>query len=127
MSDMAFGGGSELLMAGNDRSNVWSVLEEAMLYVRPIEVMCGERLAEQNYTRSIATFFGHMPWLGVYVGKIPAATGNLVVLINNSIQCVKARLQRGSEKKDLFHYLVCCLSSMPTAPFDDALEQRGPA
>ena len=57
-------------------------------------------------TCSIATFFGHVPWLGVYVGKIPAATGNLMVLLNNCADRVKARLKRGSEKKDLFHYLV---------------------
>ena len=59
---------------------------------------------------SIATFFGHVPWLGVYVGKIPAATGNLMVLLNNCADRVKARLKRGSEKKDLFHYLASRLS-----------------
>ena len=47
-----------------------------------------------------------MPWLGVYVGKIPAATGNLVVLLNNCVTRTTARLSRGSEQKDLFHYLV---------------------
>ena len=47
-----------------------------------------------------------MPWLGVYVGKIPAATGNLSILLNRCIECATARVQKGSEKKDLFHYLV---------------------
>ncbi|KAM5536735.1 hypothetical protein V8D89_009574 [Ganoderma adspersum] len=84
MSDMAFGGGSELLEAGHDQGNVWALLEEAMF---------------------IATFFGHVPWLGMYFGKIPAATGNLVVLLNACAERTAARLKRGSEKKDLFHYL----------------------
>ena len=72
-------------------------------------VCVGRRLQSSstlNRTGSIATFFGHVPWLGVYVGKIPAATGNLMVLLNNCADRVKARLKRGSEKKDLFHYLV---------------------
>ena len=54
-----------------------------------------------------------MPWLGVYLGKIPAATGNLVVLLNACAERKIARLKRGSEKKDLFHYLV-----RPTALLD---------
>ena len=31
MSDMAFGGGSELLEAGHDKGNVWKLLDDAML------------------------------------------------------------------------------------------------
>ena len=60
---------------------------------------------------SIATFFGHLPWLGVYVGKIPAATGNLNKLLNHCVACAIARVQRGSKTKDLFHYLVSMSSS----------------
>ena len=33
MSDMAFGGGTELIEAGHDEGNVWALLDEAMLYV----------------------------------------------------------------------------------------------
>ncbi len=33
MSDMAFGGGSELLEAGHDEGNVWALLDEGMLCV----------------------------------------------------------------------------------------------
>ncbi|RDX41687.1 high nitrogen upregulated cytochrome P450 monooxygenase 2 [Lentinus brumalis] len=93
MSDMAFGGGSELLEAGHDEGNVWALLDEGMF---------------------IATFFGHMPWLGVYIGKIPAATGNLNILLNRCIECTVARVKKGSEKKDLFHYLN--QEDLPDAP-----------
>ena len=55
-----------------------------------------------------------MPWLGVYVGKIPAATGNLSILLNRCIECATARVQKGSEKKDLFPYLVRPFCSFPT-------------
>ena len=45
MSDMAFGGGSELLEAGHDEGNVWALLDDAMLYVRsplpsPVSFRC---------------------------------------------------------------------------------------
>ena len=36
MSDMVFGGGSELLAAGNDKRNVRSVLEDAIVCVLPL-------------------------------------------------------------------------------------------
>ena len=55
---------------------------------------------------SIATFFGHVPWLGVYISKIPALTGNLALLLNHCVNFTTARVEKGSEKKDLFHYLV---------------------
>ena len=77
-------------------------------------VCVGRRLQSSstlNRTGSIATFFGHVPWLGVYMGKIPAVTGNLVVLLNDCVKRTTARLARGSEQKDLFHYLVS-----PSAP-----------
>ena len=47
-----------------------------------------------------------MPWLGVYVGKIPGATGNLQILLDHCVRFTMARVQRGSDTKDLFHYLV---------------------
>ena len=87
---------------------MWSVLEDAMLCVFPLGLRT--RLSERR-SDSIATFFGHMPWLGVYVGKIPALTGNLKVLFNNSVERATARLKRGSERKDLFYYLVRRLPS----------------
>ena len=116
MSDMVFGGGSEILTAGNDRGNVWSVIEDAMLCVHTITSSercsaCGDLHINCLLSDSIATFFGHVPWLGVYVGKIPGATGSLEVLLSNSIQRATARLKRGSERKDLFHYLVSPVSS----------------
>ena len=110
---MAFGGGSELLEAGHDQGNVWALLEEAMLCVltsRHSSSMLGGGHV-LTLPPSIATFFGHVPWLGMYFGKIPAATGNLVVLLNACAERTAARLKRGSEKKDLFHYLVRLTSS----------------
>ncbi|PIL25582.1 hypothetical protein GSI_11329 [Ganoderma sinense ZZ0214-1] len=84
MNDMVFGGGSELLEDGHDRGNIWTLVGETMF---------------------IMTFFGHVQWLGMYFNKIPAATGNLGVLLNACADCVAARLKRDSEKRELFHYL----------------------
>ncbi|RPD52781.1 cytochrome P450 [Lentinus tigrinus ALCF2SS1-7] len=102
MSDMAFGGGSELLDAGHDEGNVWALLDDAMF---------------------IATFFGHLPWLGVYIGKIPAATGNLSILLNRCVECATARVKKGSEKKDLFHYLNQeDLPNLPPPPMQQLID-----
>ncbi|KAH9937927.1 high nitrogen upregulated cytochrome P450 monooxygenase 2 [Epithele typhae] len=84
MCEMAFGGGSELLTAGKDEKKTWKVLDDAM---------------------AIATFFGHAPWLAIYVAKIPGATGNFKIFLDYCISFTMTRLKRGSEHKDLFHYL----------------------
>ncbi len=63
-------------------------------------------LAHAEPFNSIATLFGHVPWLGVYVGKIPAATGNLSILLNRCAECAATRVKKGSAEKDLFYYLV---------------------
>ncbi|KAI1791472.1 high nitrogen upregulated cytochrome P450 monooxygenase 2 [Ganoderma leucocontextum] len=83
MSDMAFGGGSELLNEG-DRNNVWAVLDKGM---------------------ALAAFFAHVPWLGVYVGHIPGAAWPLNSLHRHGEKCAAKRLAQGSTTSDLFHYL----------------------
>ncbi|RDX51299.1 high nitrogen upregulated cytochrome P450 monooxygenase 2 [Lentinus brumalis] len=83
MCDMTFGGGSELLRDG-DENNVWSVLSEGM---------------------TAMTFFGHVPWLGVYFGYLPAATRPIKSLLTACKGLVEQRMQQGSRTRDLFHYL----------------------
>ena len=51
MSDMAFGGGTELIEAGHDEGNVWALLDEAMLYV----------LSLSSYLSGITRLFILMP------------------------------------------------------------------
>ncbi|KAI0808336.1 cytochrome P450 [Fomes fomentarius] len=83
MCDMAFGGGSELLQGG-DENNVWKILDEGMV---------------------IGTLLAHVPWLGIYLSHIPLATGPLDTLISHCRNLTKQRIQRGSTRKDLFHFL----------------------
>ncbi|RDX41710.1 high nitrogen upregulated cytochrome P450 monooxygenase 2 [Lentinus brumalis] len=83
MSDMAFGGGSELLRDG-DRNNVWSVIDDGM---------------------RVASFLGHIPWLSVYLGHIPGAAGPLNKLLASGWDFAGKRIARGSHTRDLFHYL----------------------
>ena len=47
-----------------------------------------------------------LPWLGVYLGKIPSAAGAMVAFQENARRLAKERLERGSETRDLYHYLV---------------------
>ncbi|OBZ68837.1 hypothetical protein A0H81_11384 [Grifola frondosa] len=83
MSDMAFGGGSEMMRDG-DGDSIWHLLETGM----------------------IPSFsFGHVPWLGVYVGKIPMVAGTLKQFIIFGRKRTEERIKNGSLSRDLFHYL----------------------
>ena len=65
-----------------------------------------------------ATFFGHVPWFGILLGRIPwVFLGNKAFLAtcrNNAAR----RLARGTQTPDLFHYLVSALfsHSPPSSP-----------
>ncbi|KAI0355826.1 high nitrogen upregulated cytochrome P450 monooxygenase 2 [Trametes cingulata] len=83
MSDMAFGGGSELLRDG-DVNNVWHILDDSL---------------------PAATCTSHVPWLGPYLGSIPLLTAGQSRLSAYCKQAVLQRLSRGSQSKDIFHYL----------------------
>ncbi|KAI0687111.1 high nitrogen upregulated cytochrome P450 monooxygenase 2 [Cerioporus squamosus] len=83
MSDMTFGGGSELLQEG-DKNNVWRVLEEGVVP---------------------ATFMAQVPWLGLYVAHIPAAVKALDAFLQLGKEFAMRRIERGSTTPDLFHYL----------------------
>ena len=56
--------------------------------------------------RSVCTIMHTLPWLGVYLGKIPSAAGAMVAFQENARRLAKERLERGSETRDLYHYLV---------------------
>ncbi|KAI0749187.1 high nitrogen upregulated cytochrome P450 monooxygenase 2 [Daedaleopsis nitida] len=83
MCDMAFGGGTELLRDG-DEKNVWGIIEEGVIP---------------------ATFLGYLPWLGLLLAHIPAAVKPLNEFIQLGQRFTTQRLERGSTKHDLFHYL----------------------
>ncbi|KAI0690887.1 high nitrogen upregulated cytochrome P450 monooxygenase 2, partial [Cerioporus squamosus] len=93
MSDMAFGGGSELLKDG-DKNNIWSIIEEGMV---------------------VCTVLHTLPWLGIYLGKIPSVTGPMRVMQDNGRRMAKERLERGSITRDLYHYLAStqCNEDLP--------------
>ena len=55
MSDMAFGGGSELLEAGHDEGNVWALLDDAMLYVLRILPLSTPQAVRSHYTHTTPT------------------------------------------------------------------------
>ncbi|KAH9925355.1 cytochrome P450 [Epithele typhae] len=83
MTDMAFGGGSELL-SGQGKDNFWAILDGNM---------------------RMATVFGHLPWLGILLGYVPAVVAPVTALIDRCAEFARARVKRGSSKPDLFHYL----------------------
>ncbi|KAI0367398.1 high nitrogen upregulated cytochrome P450 monooxygenase 2 [Pilatotrama ljubarskyi] len=83
MTDMAFGGGSELIRDG-DVNNVWHILDDSL---------------------PAATCVSHVPWLGPYLGSIPLLTAGQTRLLFYCKQAVIERLSRGTQYKDIFHYL----------------------
>ena len=56
--------------------------------------------------RSVGIFFGHIPYIGVWIGLIPAAAAPLNALIKYGEACAARRVSQGSKTRDLFHYLV---------------------
>ncbi|KAL7277159.1 hypothetical protein ACG7TL_009005 [Trametes sanguinea] len=83
MCDMAFGGGSELLRDG-DKNNVWQIIQKGL---------------------PGCTFLSHVPYLGVYCGRIPILRPAVDHLLSYSMELTRERLERGSIVKDIFHYL----------------------
>ncbi|OSC97576.1 high nitrogen upregulated cytochrome P450 monooxygenase 2 [Trametes coccinea BRFM310] len=83
MCDVAFGGGSELLRDG-DSNNVWHIIEDALLPT---------------------VFMSHVPYLGLYVARLPGVSSTIYRLLSYSKSMVLNRIKRGSERKDIFHYL----------------------
>ncbi|KAI0641498.1 high nitrogen upregulated cytochrome P450 monooxygenase 2 [Trametes meyenii] len=83
MCDMAYGGGSELLRDG-DKDSIWATMETSW---------------------PAATFLGNVPWLGPYVGYLPAASASVNRMLSYCRTFTLERIKRGSIRKDVFHYL----------------------
>ncbi|KIJ62772.1 hypothetical protein HYDPIDRAFT_41487 [Hydnomerulius pinastri MD-312] len=84
MSDMAFGGGSEMLRDG-DKDNTWHLLESGL---------------------PLALILTHVPWLGKYYVKLPGIGADLKKFRSFCQERATLRRSQGSQSKDLFHYLI---------------------
>ncbi|KAI8984902.1 high nitrogen upregulated cytochrome P450 monooxygenase 2 [Trametes punicea] len=83
MSDMAFGGGSEMIRDG-DRGSNWHVLNEGMVSFHVI---------------------GQIPWVVLYIRRIPAFSRILQRMVSHGIGLAVQRVKNGSLSRDLFYYL----------------------
>ncbi|OBZ79546.1 hypothetical protein A0H81_01401 [Grifola frondosa] len=83
MSDMAFGGGSEMLRNG-DQGSVWHLMEEGIV---------------------MADTMGQIPWSGVYARYIPSIGKDTKAMRRHGTELAAKRIKAGSLRKDLFHYL----------------------
>ncbi|KAI0354613.1 high nitrogen upregulated cytochrome P450 monooxygenase 2 [Trametes cingulata] len=84
MSDMAFGGGSEMMRNG-DEGSVWPLLEEGLVN---------------------SDTFGHLPWTADYVRKFPSLGSKMKEMRSFCISRAAERVKLGnSSTKDLFYYL----------------------
>ena len=64
---------------------------------------------------------GHLPWLGIYMGRVPFAAGLMKQLLDYGEERATIRIKNGSLARDLFHYLV---SATPIIPRDASPEER---
>nr|BED42935.1 cytochrome P450 monooxygenase [Trametes versicolor] len=83
MCDMAYGGGSELMRDG-DKDGIWDTMGAGS---------------------PPATFIGHVPWFGMYAARLPFMSRHGKRMGVHCREFTLRRLQRGSERKDVFHYL----------------------
>ncbi|KAF9237655.1 cytochrome P450 [Melanogaster broomeanus] len=84
MSDMAFGGGSEMVRDG-DKDDTWHLLESGL---------------------PLALILSHVPWLGQYYIKLPNIGEELKKFRSFCQERAMLRRLEGSHSKDLFHYLI---------------------
>ncbi|PIL28305.1 cytochrome P450 [Ganoderma sinense ZZ0214-1] len=78
-----FGGGSEQMKEG-DTDNIWRLVEKGT---------------------EIAFHLGQLPWLGIYLGYVPGASGPVNIVLEHSRTLTKKRIAEGSSTRDLFYYL----------------------
>ncbi|KAL1951367.1 hypothetical protein VTO73DRAFT_516 [Trametes versicolor] len=84
MSDMAFGGGSEMMRNG-DEGSVWPLLEDGLVN---------------------SDTFGHLPWTADYVRKLPSLGSKMKEMRTFCIRRTAERVKLGNNStKDLFYYL----------------------
>ncbi|OJT10336.1 Cytochrome P450 67 [Trametes pubescens] len=83
MSDMTFGGGSEMIRDGSSGST-WHVLEEGIVYFHA---------------------FGQIPWASLYLRRIPAIARTTQRLVARGRGLAIQRVNNGSLSRDLFYYL----------------------
>ncbi|KZP29270.1 cytochrome P450 [Athelia psychrophila] len=83
MSDMAFGGGSEMLRDG-DKDGIWRALDGST---------------------TITTAMGHSPWLGQYYKYFPVGAEK-TRFREFAIGRAQIRMKQGSMTKDVFHHFL---------------------
>ncbi|KAI9069564.1 cytochrome P450 [Trametes sanguinea] len=83
MSDMAFGGGSEMLKNGDSGSN-WHILEEGMASFHVI---------------------GQIPWIVRYARRVPRFAHIIQRMVSQGVGLAVQRVKNGSLSRDLFYYL----------------------
>ncbi|KZP24238.1 cytochrome P450 [Athelia psychrophila] len=83
MSDMAFGGGTEMLREG-DKDGIWRALDSATM---------------------LSTVMGHSPWMGKYYKYFPVGAERKRFR-KFAVSRAQLRMKQGSMTKDVFHHFL---------------------
>jgi hypothetical protein len=104
MGDMAFGGGSEFLRAGDDGGMMETIgsfnvcVSWSAWYVREILTHC--------LVCSACSITSSLPWATQILNKMPMVGGPLQKLRKFGVEQASKRLKNGTIQKDLFYHLV---------------------
>ncbi|KAI0756346.1 high nitrogen upregulated cytochrome P450 monooxygenase 2 [Daedaleopsis nitida] len=100
MSDMAFGGGSEMMLNG-DEGSVWPLLEVGLVN---------------------SDTFGHLPWMADYIRTVPGLGAKMKQMRSFCMQRTEERVKLGAaSRKDLFYYLNNEDGAEPTPPLSEVI------
>ncbi len=88
-----------------DQKKFWSQLDSGVMYAPPRSLF-DPLVAQYDIILSFAAFFSHVPWLGFYAMLIPLVAGPLQAFLGRCREFAIKRMLQGSEKRDLFYYLV---------------------
>ena len=99
-----FGRDFGMLKSESDAGGLWLTMEEGIVYVLPLIRPCSS--SDANLYRSICSMVSHIPWILPFLKLIPGSDDGFKRVQQLGIDCATARLQSGSNIKDLCYYLV---------------------
>jgi len=104
MGDIMFGGGFEMLQAGDDTDGMWSLIE-GYFYA--------------------AALFCHIPWIVRPLTRVPIVARRFKKLRSFGATFAATRVKKGSLKKDLWYHLIDEAGLEKVAPSEDSVISDG--
>jgi hypothetical protein len=98
----SFGGGFELMKASGDKDGIWTLMESGLQYV----TVPSASSVYLSPLLSVSAIVSHVPYVVGFMMSAIGGGGELRRAVEFGQKSVLKRLEVGSNKKDLFYYLV---------------------